>query len=68
MFSKAGYILPVKIGDFGLCQSLHSQNEELVTSTLASRVGTEDYMAPEVFTNDYFFQCHWVASFGKLFN
>lgn len=37
--------LPVKIGDFGLCRILHSELSK--TSSLTSRAGTPDYMAPE---------------------
>lgn len=55
MLSDSDFGAPVKIGDFGLCRRLPS-TDEVVTSKLTSRVGTEDYMAPETFTNDYSFQ------------
>ncbi|XP_035708066.1 uncharacterized protein LOC110849838 isoform X1 [Folsomia candida] len=51
MFSKAGFVLPVKIGDFGHCRNIHSVSSR--TNNLTSGVGTQDYMAPEVFTNNY---------------
>lgn len=40
-----------KIGDFGLSRNIHST--ETWTSDLTSRVGTQDYMAPEVCSNEY---------------
>lgn len=53
MFSKPGFTLAIKIGDFGLCRIVHSADTQ--TSQLTSRAGTVDYMAPEAFTNDYSF-------------
>lgn len=51
MFSKKGFELPVKIGDFGLSRNIHMAESK--TSSLTSRVGTEAYMAPETFTREY---------------
>lgn len=51
MFSKIGFKFPVKIGDFGLCRTLRSPESQ--DSTLTSRAGTLNYMAPEAFTNKY---------------
>ncbi|OXA37065.1 extracellular signal-regulated kinase 7 [Folsomia candida] len=52
MFSKSGFSLPVKIGDFGLCRIIH--NEDSVTGRLTkSGVGTKAYMAPEIRTGEY---------------
>ncbi|XP_021965749.2 serine/threonine-protein kinase ppk34 [Folsomia candida] len=42
---------PVKVGDFGLCRKLHS--EETVTNTLTTRVGNNTYRAPETKFSDY---------------
>lgn len=53
MFSKTGFSLPIKIGDFGLCRTLHSP--ETQTKSLTSHAGTLDYMSPEAFTNEYSF-------------
>lgn len=55
MFSKSNFSLPIKIGDFGFCRLLPSGTECLISS-LISRVGTEGYMAPEIFSNDCSFQ------------
>lgn len=59
MFSKSGFTLPVKIGDFSLCRILHSPESQV--SHLTSRAGTAMYMAPEVFTNDYSFQADYFS-------
>lgn len=51
MFSKQSFVLPVKIGDFGLSRKLHS--EESWTGSLTSFVGTKSYMAPETRNSNY---------------
>ncbi|XP_035711674.1 heat shock 70 kDa protein-like isoform X2 [Folsomia candida] len=51
MFCKAGFVLPVKIGDFGHCRNIDTTESK--TSNLTSGVGTRDYMAPEAFTKKY---------------
>ncbi|XP_035715621.1 cell division protein kinase 2 homolog [Folsomia candida] len=53
MFSQPGFVLPVKIGDFGLCRYLHS--EKSGTDSLTSWRGTVHYMAPESQSNEYSF-------------
>ncbi|OXA49837.1 Mitogen-activated protein kinase kinase kinase 15 [Folsomia candida] len=53
MFSKTGFVLPVKIGDFGLSRHLHSEKSR--TNPLTSRTGSLDYMAPECLDNNYGF-------------
>ncbi|XP_035700932.1 calcium-dependent protein kinase 4 isoform X1 [Folsomia candida] len=53
MFTKVGFTLPVKLGDFGQCRNLN--RDESQDSTLTSRAGTLDYMAPESFTRRYSF-------------
>ncbi|OXA49835.1 interferon-induced, double-stranded RNA-activated protein kinase isoform X1 [Folsomia candida] len=53
MFSKTGFVLPVKIGDFGLSRHLHSEQSR--TNPLTSRTGTLDYRASECLDNDYSF-------------
>lgn len=59
MFSDAGFVLPVKIGDFGHCRNIHTANSK--TSTLTKGVGTFDYMAPEAFSKKYDFQADLYA-------
>ncbi|OXA43140.1 serine/threonine-protein kinase PknD [Folsomia candida] len=53
MFAKSNFTLPVKIGDFGLCRNLRLAESQ--NSTLTSRMGTVDYMAPESYGRDYSF-------------
>lgn len=50
MFSKKGFKLPAKIGDFGLCRKIEPEGSE--TSSLTSFMGTKAYMAPEILTGD----------------
>lgn len=55
MFSKSMFQLPMKICDFGLSRSIHLSESQSCSSLLTSRVGTQDYMAPEAFFNSYSF-------------
>lgn len=45
------FALQIKIGDFGLCRKIHSENTK--TSTLTCRAGHELYRAPETVGSDY---------------
>ncbi|OXA61804.1 Serine/threonine-protein kinase PDIK1L [Folsomia candida] len=54
MFSKDGFALPVKIGDFGLSRILDVAESQ--DCELTSGIGTNIYMAPEAFSNNYSFQ------------
>src|SRR5581483_6311000 len=52
-YSQASkYELPVKIGDFGISRRMGSP-ETATSSRLTSGVGTDDYRAPELKSNDY---------------
>ncbi|XP_035709461.1 uncharacterized protein LOC118436153 [Folsomia candida] len=51
MFSGIGYILPVKIGDFGLSRQIHT--EQSCTGILTINQGTMAYRAPEMNSHTY---------------
>ncbi|OXA49314.1 Serine/threonine-protein kinase PknB [Folsomia candida] len=52
-FSSIGqeFAFPVKVGDFGLCRKVHS--EDTITNTLTALVGSVTYSAPETSYTDY---------------
>ncbi|XP_035701636.1 uncharacterized protein LOC110862662 isoform X2 [Folsomia candida] len=62
MFSKQGFILPVRIGDYGPTRILKSMNWK--TGRHTSRVGTSEHMAPE--SNIKPAQCHDLYSLGLV--
>ncbi|XP_035713123.1 calcium-dependent protein kinase 14-like [Folsomia candida] len=59
LFSRSGFKLPVKIGDFGHCRLIHS--EESYTGSLTNYVGTPTYMAPEIRDGDYSYQADFYS-------
>ncbi|OXA46326.1 uncharacterized protein LOC118437837 [Folsomia candida] len=61
--STTDFLLPVKVGDFGLCRNVH--REQTVTGTLTPGVGHDLYRAPETRGNNYGVQAD-IFSFGLV--
>ncbi|OXA46576.1 serine/threonine-protein kinase D [Folsomia candida] len=51
MFSKVGFVVPVKLGDFGLSRKIYDDGTE--SNSLTCNVGARSYMASEVRSGIY---------------
>ncbi|XP_035700528.1 interferon-induced, double-stranded RNA-activated protein kinase isoform X2 [Folsomia candida] len=61
--STTDFLLPVKVGDFGLCRNVH--REQTVTGTLTPGLGHDLYRAPETRGSNYGVQAD-IFSFGLV--